>query len=121
MGATNYVSTDGITWQTFQLAHTITDCAFSPSSAFLICSRPYYESNPLLPATNELTPLSINMLPAVQILGKPGSHYRIQYADDLSQTNWTTAADIYVQTNPATWIDPQPHPQRRMYRAVRFD
>jgi hypothetical protein len=49
----------------------------------------------------------------------PGQSYRVQYKDELGQTNWTNlAGDITADGNQASLVDTNTSPSQRFYRVV---
>jgi WD40-like Beta Propeller Repeat len=49
----------------------------------------------------------------------PGQNYRVQYKDDLNDTEWHEIVDVpTIEGNRATLVDPTPLPGMRLYRVV---
>jgi hypothetical protein len=91
------------------------------TSIFAVGSPPFFESNPIAAPTNSPTSLAVQLHPGLRVTGDIGARYRIEYTDDPAQSNWQTATELFLQTNPTTWVDPQPASAKRFYRSVRLD
>jgi hypothetical protein len=60
------------------------------------------------------------MYSGLTIYGAVGSYYRIDYVNDLNNTNWLPLTQLRLPYNPYLFIDtdsPTNHP-KRFYRAV---
>jgi hypothetical protein len=122
-----FTSTNGSDWapsSTPFSGNYVSDCTFSSSTCFVATpgsSYPFFESNVLVPATNQPVNLAIRLHAGVEIVGNVGSHYRVEYSDDVAHTNWTSAAVLYLLQNPTTWVDPQAATGNRFYRSTQLD
>ena len=70
---------------------------------------------------NATSQLGIGSYPGITVTGKVGQAYRIDYATQLSPTNWTTLKYVTLPTaSPYLILDnsPQSGNQQRFYRAV---
>lgn len=71
--------------------------------------------------TNSLTlALSdLRMYAGLSLYGAPGSTYRIECKENLSQANWTALTNITMLTSPCFWLDSDsPNHPSRFYRFV---
>ncbi len=69
----------------------------------------------------ELTVLDLNTFAGLVILGRPGSRYRIEYADRLGNTNnWSTLdGNFLLPSSPYVYVDlASPNASQRFYRAT---
>ncbi len=113
-----FTSTDATNWVVTDL---VTDCTFSTTTCYA-CSGPgFKESNLLVAPSNAPSKLTITLHPGIEVIGNVGNRYRIEFADGLTQTNWATATEFYLQQNPTLWLDPHPATGNRYYRSVRLD
>ncbi len=70
---------------------------------------------------NATSQLGIGSYPGITVTGKVGQAYRIDYATQLSPTNWTTLKYVTLPTaSPYLILDnsPQSGNQQRFYRAI---
>ncbi|MEW6158730.1 MAG: immunoglobulin domain-containing protein, partial [Verrucomicrobiota bacterium] len=69
--------------------------------------------------TPEAPTIELHLQPGLTIYGVPGTRYRIDYADELTPSNWIAVTNFTLRTPVQRWIDPRPMDQRkRLYRAV---
>ena len=116
-----YASTNASDWVGFTNAYSFSDLTFSTTTCYLVGNSTNLESNPLIAPANLPTTLQMQLHPGIQVTGDAGSLHRIEYTDDPARTNWTTATQLYLRSNPTLWLDPQPATGQRFYRSIRLD
>jgi len=64
--------------------------------------------------------LAMGQVPSLTITGEPGRDYRIEYTDDLPDTNsFQTLATIHLESSQTTWVDTTAtNVLKRFYRAA---
>lgn len=66
--------------------------------------------------------LQIAMYAGIQIRGKVGASYRIEYVDQAGDPNWTVLTTLALPASPYLYVDTtSTNAQKRIYRAVRVD
>jgi hypothetical protein len=59
--------------------------------------------------------LQLNTYPGLRIVGTVGRSYQVQSSPDM--TNWTTRANLLLNSSPYLWIDQNPVSGSKFYRA----
>jgi hypothetical protein len=67
-------------------------------------------AQPVLPAN-----LQLNTYPGLRIVGTVGRTYQVQSSPDM--TNWTTRANLLLNSSPYLWIDQNPVSGSKFYHA----
>jgi Ig-like domain-containing protein/beta-propeller repeat-containing protein len=97
---------------------TLTNLALSQAGNYsVVVSNP---AGTNISSTITLTLDTLNLYPVLTIGGPVGSHYRIDYADALGDTNnWIALTNVTLPANPYFYIDAQsPLSIRRFYRVT---
>lgn len=63
--------------------------------------------------------VGLQLFAGVEIHGRVGRAYRIQRSDTVNSQGWTDLATLTLESNPQSWIDPDPTGRtNRYYRAI---
>jgi hypothetical protein len=120
-GTNFYSSSDCVNWEnhTFGTNVSISDVIFAQGT-YVAVGNVILQSDPVTNSPPSPATLSINSLPGISITGTVGQRYRIEYTEDLANTNsFQPLTNILLTVSPFLWVDTTAtNSPRRFYRAV---